>query len=69
MAALNHGKTDLHEVMPARRLAMTEKLVWMLLKGAGLLSGEMPIIGSDDSTELEAEKEREKLVKIMSRPF
>ena len=84
VAAVNRGKRDLHEAMQARLLAMTEKAVdsleisiengneksaWMLLKGVGLLSGEPPIIGSDDLAELEAEKERENLVKIMSRPF
>ena len=46
-----------------------EKSAWMLLKGVGLLNGEPPIIGSDDPAALEAEKERENLVKIMSRPF
>ena len=84
VAAVNRGKRDLHEAMQARLLAMTEKAVdsleisiengneksaWMLLKGVGLLSGEPPIIGSDDPADLEAEKERENLVKIMSRPF
>ena len=39
-----------------------EKSAGMLLKGVGLLSGETPIIGSDDPAELEAEKERENFI-------
>jgi hypothetical protein len=67
-AALNRGRRDLREAMQARLMGLAEKAAecversitegdgkaaLALLKGLGLLPGELPKIGSDDPADLE----------------